>query len=82
MSDKPNNSDRRNYWTKDELDHLIELLDEASKIVNQHEFIDKNNLYFVTSESRLRSGVSEALRWANIIKTVGKNVNENKDVKE
>lgn len=69
-------SDKRNYWTKSEIDHLVDLLDEASQIASQHDIIDRDNIYFVTSENRLASGLSEALRWANIIKTLGDNVRE------
>ena len=63
-------------WTKSELAYLIELLTEADKIVTRHEIIDKNDLYFVTSESRLRSALTEAINWANIINNVGENIED------
>ena len=76
--DSEYNEDIRDFWTQSELTHLIRLLEDASQIVNKHETIDKNNLYFVSPESRLREAIDTAVKWAHIIDTVGNNVQRDK----
>lgn len=76
--DSEYNEDIRDFWTQSELNSLIELLESASQIVHQHAIIDKSNLYFVTSESRLREAIDTAVKWAHIIDSVGNNVQRDK----
>lgn len=61
--------DNSKFWYSDEINKVIELLEEAKKIVDKK---DKGyGSHIVSSESRLSSSLNEAIRDAETIKSVG-----------
>ena len=69
QSDRDKYEDESKFWYSDEIYKVIELLEEAKKIIDKK---DKDyGSHIVSSESRLSSSLTEAINNAETIKSVG-----------
>lgn len=69
INEKNKYDEESKFWYENEIDKVIELLEDAKKIVDKK---DKDyNSHIVSSESRLSLSLSEAIRDAKTIKSVG-----------